>query len=95
MRSRQRDDWGVFHGKGAHAFAVGVWIFQVVIVSVTCSARTKLVLQNDVAFVKFRHFVSDLAMGLLDFRMEEADGDAFILRVFFAEDFAFAAAEDG
>ena len=91
----QRDERGVFHGQGAHAFAVGVWIFQMVVVSVTCSARTKLVLQDDVALVEFRHFMSDLAVGLLDFRMEEADGDAFVLRILFAKDFAFAAAEDG
>ena len=89
------DDRHVLHGKGAHAFAVGVRIFQIVVVSVTCSARTKLVLQDDVALVEFRHFMSDLSVGLLDFRMEEADGDAFVLRIFFAEDFAFTATEDG
>ena len=50
---------------------------------------------NDVALVEFRHFMSDLAVGFLDFWMEEADGNAFVLRIFFAEDFPFAAAEDG
>ena len=88
----ERDERRVLHGKGAHAFAVGVRIFQEVVVAVACSARAELVLQNDVALEKFRHFMPDLSMGLLDFRMEEADGDAFVLRVLFAVDFAFAVA---